>query len=398
MIVTRRVNRCEYSLVHVPISDCTNFLYLNFLYLFRFNIDSSLYEGNDLRDQVMRMWIKRRHLLIHDYSLVGYLLSPNPTIMAHAIANREYAHEAAAERLIVKLILNPTLVGSEREVEKARLIDKFHRELNDFQGRRGRFDRTHIWISAADPDQQAHRWHQNYSLTSTEVLGRLACLVTSKILGIGTAERNWKQVKAVKTGQRATTGIEKAKQQVMIYAQYQQMRAQARITKLSSAGKLWDDADFKCCKMDAFCGEIEAGLEMDNDTRDGDIRIFKAWQETWEKKKVGPGGDAVFRARLLRKYGGLKWFDQDSTPQRVFTAYPTKMQFEKVRGNNHYTVFGTLEGYDDSKLDNDPANIEFWEPWEFFDDFYDAVCLYYEGSNEVKCYKKDESGCNSDEE
>ncbi|KAL3798023.1 hypothetical protein ACHAW5_002626 [Stephanodiscus triporus] len=137
---------------------------------------------------------------------------------------------------------------------------------------------------------------------------------------------------------------------------------------------------------------------MDNDTRDGDIRIFKAWQETWEKKKVGPGGDAVFRARLLRKYGGLKWFDQDSTPQRVFTAHPTKMQFEKVRGNNHYTVFGTLEGYDDSKSDDDLENIEFWEPWEFFDDFYDAVCLYYEGSNEVKCYKKDESGCNSDEE
>jgi hypothetical protein len=52
--------------------------------------------------------------------------------MAHAISNREFAHEAAAERLIVKLILNPTLVGPEREAEKARLIDKFHRELNDF--------------------------------------------------------------------------------------------------------------------------------------------------------------------------------------------------------------------------------------------------------------------------
>ena len=75
---------------------------------------------------MIHMWIKRRNLLINDYSLVGYLLSPNPTSMAHAIANCEFAHEAAAERLIVKLILNPTLVGPEQEAEKARLIDKFH--------------------------------------------------------------------------------------------------------------------------------------------------------------------------------------------------------------------------------------------------------------------------------
>ena len=106
-------------------------------------------------------------------------------------------------------------------------------------------------------------------------------------MGIGTAERNWKPVKAVKTGQRATTGIEKAKQQVMIYAQYQEMRAQACITKLSSAGKLWDDADFKCCNMDAFCGEIEAGLEMDNATRNEDIVSLKHGKKLGRKRKLG---------------------------------------------------------------------------------------------------------------
>ncbi len=53
----------------------------------------------------------------------------------------------------------------------------------------------------------------------------------SKILGIGTAERNWKQVKAVKSGQRINTSIEKTTKQVLVYAQYQQMRAQARQNK-----------------------------------------------------------------------------------------------------------------------------------------------------------------------
>jgi hypothetical protein len=41
------------------------------------------------------------------------------------------------------------------------------------------------------------------------VLGRLACLVLSKILGINTAERNWKQMKKVKNGDRTKTGAEK---------------------------------------------------------------------------------------------------------------------------------------------------------------------------------------------
>ena len=54
-----------------------------------------------------------------------------------------------------------------------------------------------------------------------KVLGKLACFVLLKILGIGTAERNWKQVKAIKSGQWVNTGIDKTKKQDLIYAQYQ---------------------------------------------------------------------------------------------------------------------------------------------------------------------------------
>ena len=59
-------------------------------------------------------------------------------------------------------------------------------------------------------ETEGFRWHAQYSIEqTTEVLGRLACLVLSKILGIGTAERNWKQVKKVKKGDRAKTGVDK---------------------------------------------------------------------------------------------------------------------------------------------------------------------------------------------
>ncbi len=171
-----------------------------------------------MTDVVMRLWIKCRPKLIHDYSLVGYLLSPNSTIMAHAVEHKTINHDQADERLITKLILNPTLVGTKRNNERTNLIDTFMEEYGDFTNKRGMFARDNIWIMAADENAKAYQWHYKYSLPTTKVLGKLACLVLSKILGIGTAERNWKQVKAIKSSQRVKTGIDKTKKQVLIYA------------------------------------------------------------------------------------------------------------------------------------------------------------------------------------
>ena len=69
----------------------------------------------------------------------------------------------------------------------------------------------------------------------------MSCSV--KILGIGTAERNWKQVKAVKSGQRVNTTMDKTMKQVLIYAQYQQARAHAKTNNRATADKLWDEGE-----------------------------------------------------------------------------------------------------------------------------------------------------------
>jgi hypothetical protein len=74
---------------------------------------------------------------------------------------------------------------------------------------------------ASDENIQGYGWHQKYSLDCTDVLGKLAYLVLSKILGIGSAERNWKQVKKIKRGDCARAGIDKTAKQVLVYAQYQ---------------------------------------------------------------------------------------------------------------------------------------------------------------------------------
>jgi hypothetical protein len=123
--------------------------------------------------------------------------------------------------------------------------------------------------------------------------------VLSKILGIGTAERNWKQVKAVKSGQHVNTTIDKTKKQVLVYAQYQQMRAQApRQNKLSSAGKLWDNSNFASTKMDQYCKEIKDSLDDNNNNKQKQpVQIVRLWQETWERKKIVPQGHAILEVK-----------------------------------------------------------------------------------------------------
>jgi hypothetical protein len=129
--------------------------------------------------------------------------------MEHCAANRTASLSNALEHLIEKLILDPGLVGSQRSRELAFLIDKFKDEYGDFTNKQGKFNKANIWIMASDENIQGYHWHQKYSLDCTDVLGKLACLVLSKILGIGSAERNWKQVKKIKRGDCVQTGIDK---------------------------------------------------------------------------------------------------------------------------------------------------------------------------------------------
>jgi hypothetical protein len=59
------------------------------------------------------------------------------------------------------------------------------------------------------------------TLPRTKVLGKLACLILSKNLRIGTAKRSWKQVKKIKHGDRANLGNKVTAKIINVYGQYQ---------------------------------------------------------------------------------------------------------------------------------------------------------------------------------
>ena len=97
----------------------------------------------------------------------------------------------------------------------------------------------------------------------------------------------------------------------------------------------------------------------------------------------------------MAKYGGLCWLDVDYNYRRVET-HPTKMFFEKKRGDNKYIIFATYEGFD---LNKDPSDQK-----DLYDgivktqaDFYEEVVAYYKDRSDVKCYVKG-GECDSDSE
>ena len=184
--------------------------------------------------------------------------------------------------------------------------------------------------------------------------------MTCKILGTGSAEREWKKYNSVKSGQRHRLGSMKNKKNAVIYGVNCEERAKVRRAGLSAAGKLWEDEDFEGCKMNLYCQPIIDKLAEKKSGKKKGPRIFRAWRERWERKNDIPtGGNAISESLLVRKYGGLQWNDPDNQ-DRITTSHPSEMKFVRKRGNDHYNVYAITEQYDLFKKEE--VQPDEWEP------------------------------------
>jgi hypothetical protein len=101
----------------------------------------------------------------------------------------------AVKRLIGKLLVPENSTSTERKECLAEMT-KFFDEHQTFVNQTGILNSDTMWYTAGKSDfVVACHWYHTWALSRIKVLGKLACLVLSKILGIGTAECNWKQVK-----------------------------------------------------------------------------------------------------------------------------------------------------------------------------------------------------------
>ena len=78
------------------------------------------------------------------------------------------------------------------EEELGQTIDHFWIEHETLRSSTGLFATSYIWKSSAIKYGKKYLWNNLYAKPFTKVLGLVGCRLTSKIIGIGPYERNWK--------------------------------------------------------------------------------------------------------------------------------------------------------------------------------------------------------------
>ena len=165
------------------------------------------------------------------------MLSPLPEIQEDCKANETGYHRSAVERVIARIFYK--LPREEIHCRK----DLFWVEWMQFTSRTGPYAKKHIWGSCLLDRYESHLWHRQYSVPYTEVLGKIACLVTSKNLGIGDAERAWKTTKRIKCGNRANITAERTKKQSTLHHAASLLMAESRAKEDGAKGLLWTNED-----------------------------------------------------------------------------------------------------------------------------------------------------------
>jgi hypothetical protein len=289
-------------------------------------------------------WKNRRQKLITDFSIAGWLLSPIPEIYEDAKGNKTGDDHDALERLLKKMMVPDEKQDDEDFV--AETINTFWAEYDAFSSKVKPYDRPNAW-HAQNPDLVAgdsHFWHKKNSLPYAKVLGKFACRVCSKIIGMGSAERAWGDVKHLKTDKRSHLDANALKKQAVIFGA--SCMDEARIEKTEQSGlKFWTEEDFD--------------------------KEFDMLSKTTSSK-----------------YGGLSFYDVDT--KKMFFIDSQNLQWTRATAQGGgYSVVAYNELYDP----NDPNREDNTEPFAIFEGcpLHYLLKVYYNKHTEtgIKVLNKD---------
>ena len=287
--------------------------------------------------QVLWHWNRRKKRIEHEYAITGWALSVVDEVRKDVRARMRGEHRDAIESVVRHLHVMPcantnTDVLSMTPVE---IVDQFWNEFKSFQNCNRPYNVRSRWATQDVAQGRSYLWHEKYSLPYTSVLGFVACHVTSKLCGIGPAERSWGGVKQIKTGQRSHLSGESTEKRSIIYisSKIEQARIHRnKMEKIDAAGQdaMFGNEDF------AFDLHLEQfGVDTAALRQPVVQRIFRAYVEDWEQE-ARKKNDCVAEARLLAKYKGLVFVDPDTG--MTFSVYDKNMEFRRGRGNGWFVL------------------------------------------------------------
>ena len=176
-------------------------------------------EGAGMGGQIMACWKDRKAKLDHDYAIAGWALCVMTEVRQDVNARMNGSHREAIERVVERLHLPPcpNKRVNINDMSPADIVDRFWGEFKDFKNQTGPYSKAGRWLTDDVRKGRSHLWHEKYSLGYTDVLGFVACRVTSKILGIGAAERAWAGTKDIKDGKRANLSGASTEKRSILY-------------------------------------------------------------------------------------------------------------------------------------------------------------------------------------
>ena len=190
-------------------------------------------------------WEKRKIKLENDFAITAWALSVSSEVRLDVVARMKGPHHDAIERTITKLY------AYDVDANVPALLSKFWEEFKHFKEKTGVvFGNVGRWHTPEAISGRSHVWHFNYSLPHTDVLGMVACRTTSKLLGIGSAERAWGDVKHLKSNKRSHLGSNNTEKQAILYTTARINEARIKreaMEDIHAQGKdaMWGDDDVK---------------------------------------------------------------------------------------------------------------------------------------------------------
>lgn len=300
--------------------------------------------------------------LAHEYAITAWMLSPIDEVMKDAKENHTGEDVKAVESLVVRLMVSHDLCSEAFIQKKATVLNNFWKEHEIFHSKGGDYSaRPHIWKSDDLEQCRSHVWHKKNTLRFYPTLGKVACIVCSKILGIGSAERSWGDVKHLKTGKRSHLSAASIQMQATLFGAHCTEKAAIKREILDrDVNCFWDEDDFDHLGLAKYGAAPVAPQRQ---------RHFNCWLEDWESENL-KNNDVVVEAKLLRKYRDLQWYDPDQDVN--FVVCSRRMHFSKTKGSRGWCVKALESSYDyNNERDDD------WEPWELSKDLYGQIEKYY---------------------
>jgi hypothetical protein len=169
----------------------------------------------------------------HPYAIAAWALCVMKDVCGDVRLRLKHAERDAIEEVVKHLRLPPCPNKSVdfSKTPSAEIVDTFWNEFKAFKCCTEPFHHPSRWATPDVSSGRSHICHEKYSLPYTQVLGYVACHVTSKLCVIGPAERGWAAVKTVKNLKKSHLGGESTEKKSVIYITAKQQAARLNLAQ-----------------------------------------------------------------------------------------------------------------------------------------------------------------------